>query len=260
MMIVPSTTPRLNDGVLQPIERPILRWLVQRIPDSIGPDALSLFGIFGAALAFIAYAGSRWQIDWLWLASLGLVINWLGDSLDGTLARYRKIERPKYGFFVDQGADIVCQLLIGFGIGLCPFVRFDVACIGLVAYLVLASLTLVRRCALGTMQICHGRMGPTELRVALIALNTSWLFYEPHRLHTMFGTFSLADVAILAASCVAFLGFAYSSLKEAKALRVQDPAIRRPLFHLLADEESRSVPHPGALLSRQSLDQLEAEA
>jgi len=224
MMIVPLPTPRLNDGVLQPIERPTLAWLVRRIPAAIGPDTLTVSGIFGAVLTFTAYVGSGWYVGFLWLASIGLVINWLGDSLDGTLARYRRTERPQYGFFVDQSADIVCQLLIGFGIGLSPFMRFDIACIALVAYLVLAALTLARRCAFGIMRICYGRLGPTELRCTLIGLNTYWLFHQPYRFDTPFGTTSGADLGALAGSVAACLGFACSSLRDAKMLARQDPA------------------------------------
>src|SRR5258705_165773 len=149
-----TSPPRINDGILQPIERPLLLWLASRLPPNVQPDMLTIIGIFGALTTCFAYASTHWSKSFLWFASLGLCFNWFGDSLDGTLARFRCAERPKYGFFVDQTADIVCQLLIGFGLGLSPFVRFDVGCIALVAYLVLAALTLVRRCALGIMKIC----------------------------------------------------------------------------------------------------------
>jgi phosphatidylglycerophosphate synthase len=224
-MVNPSSPSRVNDGILQPIERLLLAWLARRVPRAISPDMLTIIGVLGALLACVSYGLASWQISFLWLASFGLVANWIGDSLDGTLARARKIERPRYGFFVDQASDLASQILIGFGLALSPFIRFEVALIGLVAYLALATLTLVRRCASGLMQICYGRIGPTEIRCALVLANTYWLFNQPFIIHTLWGEMTGADAVILGGSLMAIVGFVVSASGEAKRLAVVDPEV-----------------------------------
>ncbi|MEL6929454.1 MAG: CDP-alcohol phosphatidyltransferase family protein [Cyanobacteria bacterium J06600_6] len=103
---------RINDILLAPLEKPALQWLAARMPSWVSPDLLTLFGIFGAIVILFAYLLANWTPGFLWLASLGLIINWFGDSLDGTMARYRQIERPKYGFFVDHTVDSLNEVLI----------------------------------------------------------------------------------------------------------------------------------------------------
>lgn len=90
---------RVNKILLGPIERPALSWLAQKMPAWVTPDKLTITGFLGTILVAVSYVLTNQNHAFLWLASLGLVINWFGDSLDGTLARYRKIERPQYGFF-----------------------------------------------------------------------------------------------------------------------------------------------------------------
>ena len=83
--------------------------MADRLPLSLTPDHLTLIGIAGAVTASAGYFASRWSLEWLWIASAGLVINWVGDSLDGTVARLRGIQRPRYGFFVDHTSDLFSQ-------------------------------------------------------------------------------------------------------------------------------------------------------
>src|SRR5579862_7946880 len=103
---------RMNDSVLGALERPTLLWIVQRLPSWVVPNHLTALGMLGAVVTATGFILSRWSLSWLWLASAGLVANWLGDSLDGTLARRRLIERPRFGFFVDHTSDLFSQILI----------------------------------------------------------------------------------------------------------------------------------------------------
>ena len=96
---------RVNDILLGPIERPALNWLAAHMPAWMTPDGLTIIGVIGAVIILVSYGLSNLEPAFLWLASFGFFVNWFGDSLDGTLARYRKIERPKYGFFVDHTVD-----------------------------------------------------------------------------------------------------------------------------------------------------------
>jgi phosphatidylglycerophosphate synthase len=107
---------------------------------------------------------------------LGYVVNWFGDSLDGTLARYRHIERPVFGFFLDHTVDAVNEVMIFLGLGLTPYISFNVASLTLVAYLLLSVLVFVRTYVVGEFKISYGKLGPTEIRVLAILLNTGMYF------------------------------------------------------------------------------------
>jgi len=88
---------RVNDIILGSLERPTLQWLAVHMPKWITPDICTAMGVLGALLALIGYGLSNYSPIFLWLASLGFILNWFGDSMDGTLARYRRVERPLYG-------------------------------------------------------------------------------------------------------------------------------------------------------------------
>src|SRR5262249_35216159 len=143
---------RTLDGFITCYEEPVLRWLAACLPASVLPDHLTILGLLGAVVVSISLCASNVAVEFAWLAALGLVINWLGDSLDGTLARLRGIERPRYGFFIDHLADVASLFLIAIGLGLSPFLRLDVGCLALIGYLVLMIFTLVKLHVLGTMQ------------------------------------------------------------------------------------------------------------
>ncbi len=180
---------RVNDILLGPLERPALKWLATRLPAWITPDICTSIGVLGSIVVMVSYILTGFNRNFLWLASLGFVINWFGDSLDGTLARFRGIERPIYGFFIDHVTDAVSQVMIFLGLGMTPYVRFDVACLTLIAYLLLSVLAYVRTCVVGEFRISYGRLGPTEIRVLAILLNTSMYFFGPHSLAHTAGTF-----------------------------------------------------------------------
>jgi archaetidylinositol phosphate synthase len=134
---------RINDSVLGTWERPLLAWLAARVPRAIVPDHLTAFGALGAVLTAAGYVLSRGSLAWLWLASVGLAINWLGDSLDGTLARLRRIERPRYGFFIDHTSDLFCQTITFVSLGVSPLAHFGTACLGLITFLIAFVYTLI---------------------------------------------------------------------------------------------------------------------
>lgn len=167
---------RVNDILLGPLERPALKWLAAHLPAWVSPDICTAIGVLGAVIILVSYGLSRNSNYFLWLASLGFVINWFGDSLDGTLARYRHIERPIYGFYIDHITDAVSQVMIFLGLGLTHYIRFEVACLTLIAYLLLSVLAYVRTCVVGEFRISYGKLGPTEIRVLAILLNTVMYF------------------------------------------------------------------------------------
>jgi phosphatidylglycerophosphate synthase len=214
---------RLNEGLWQPLERPILQWLATHLPARATPDNLTATGLVGAMVAFFGYALSRWHPGFLWLATAGLIVNWFGDSLDGTVARFRKIERPRYGFFIDHTTDLFSQVFLALGLGLSPYVRFEVACLGLIAYLLVAVYTFVRTNVFGTLQIAFGGIGPTEVRVGMIMLNTWLLLAPPGSVVVWWAPLSAVDVVILASAALAFIYLVMFIIRDARRLAVEDP-------------------------------------
>lgn len=167
---------RVNDILLGPLERPALKWLAAHMPAWVKPDTCTVIGVIGAVIILVSYGLTSYSLNFLWLASLGFVINWFGDSLDGTLARYRHIERPIYGFYIDHTVDAVNEVMIILGLGLTPFISFNIASLTLIGYLLLSLLVFIRTCVMGEFKISYGRLGPTEVRVLAIMLNTAMFF------------------------------------------------------------------------------------
>ena len=211
---------RVNDILLGPLERPALEWLAIHTPAWVSPDLCTAFGVFGAAITLAGYWLSAVDRNFLWLASLGFFFNWLGDSLDGTLARHRHIERPVFGFYVDHTLDAVSQTLIFLGLGLSPYVNFTVGCLILIAYMLLSIQVYVRTCAAGEFKISFGKLGPTEIRVLAVLLNVVMFFGGVRAIAWNFGAFgpvslSPYDLAVAAIAVVLVVFFLYSTLQEA---------------------------------------------
>jgi archaetidylinositol phosphate synthase len=154
-------------------EKRVLRWIAARLPRWILPDDLTAVGVLAALAICGAYQLSNDSSAWLWVASGLLVVHWLGDSLDGTLARVRGIERPRYGFYLDHIVDAVSTAAIGIGLGLSPYMLLSVGTVVVVAYLVLSINVYLESYAFGRFSIGYGLIGPTEVRLILIALNTA---------------------------------------------------------------------------------------
>lgn len=170
---------RIQENALARVERRALTWLCARLPAWIMPDHLTGLGIFGALVIFTGYAASLLDRNWLWVAIAGFVIHWFGDSLDGSLARFRKIERPNFGYFIDHSADGLANLMIMAGLGLSAFVRLDIALFTLAGYLLLSVHAFLAARVVGELRLSYLAAGPTELRLVLIAMTLLMLRYGP---------------------------------------------------------------------------------
>jgi phosphatidylglycerophosphate synthase len=159
--------------LLAPLERHLLPWLAKRLPRWVLPDDLTAIGVLAAFGICAAYQLSNESLAWLWVASGLLVVQWLGDSLDGTLARVRGIQRPKYGFYLDHIVDAIATAAIGIGLGLSPFMLLSIGTLIVVAYLILSINVYLESMAFGRFRLGYGLLGPTEIRAILIALNTA---------------------------------------------------------------------------------------
>ena len=209
---------RINNIILGPLERPTLQWLAAHMPVWVTPDLCTAVGVIGALVTAISYGLSNYHPAFLWLASLGFVINWFGDSMDGTLARYRRIERPLYGYFVDHTTDMVCQLMIGIGLGVSPYVSFDVAMLMVLAYVMLSGLVFLRTYVAGEFKISYGGLGPTESRVVAVFLNTAMFFAGVQKLTFFQVTISVYDIAIAVIGLLLFWFFITTAVKETRRL------------------------------------------
>lgn len=166
-------------SLLTPLEKSVLAWLARHMPAWVNSDHLSVLGFLGMLLAGACYAASRHDPRMLHMVNLCLAINWFGDSLDGTVARYRNRQRPRYGFYVDHIIDTFgAAFLIG-GLALSGYMSERVAAALLVVFLMLAINSYLAAYALGKFQLSHWMMGPTEIRILLIAGNIA-LFNHSH--------------------------------------------------------------------------------
>jgi archaetidylinositol phosphate synthase len=164
--------PRDKRFLLAEPEARALDWIARRLPARVMPDHLTALGVLAAFGIAAAYLLSNQDPVWLWAASGLLVVHWLGDSLDGTLARVRKTERPTYGYYLDHLVDAVATAVIGLGLGLSPYMLLATGLAIVVGYLVLSINTYLETYAFGRFQLGYGLLGPTEARLGLIALNT----------------------------------------------------------------------------------------
>jgi len=168
-----DTATRQMSFLLAGPERRTLRWIAARLPRAWMPDHLTAIGVAGALTIGAGYALSIRHPAWLWLATLGLAINWFGDSLDGTLARVRQIERPKYGYYIDHMVDAFNTAVIGAGIGFSPYVAMPLAMLLVILYLCLSINVYLESSVHGQFDLGFGIVGPTEVRVLQALLNTA---------------------------------------------------------------------------------------
>jgi phosphatidylglycerophosphate synthase len=190
----PAALDRIQQNWLAAGERRLLNWLCARMPASVTPDKLTILGMVGAAMIFAGYVASNLAPEWLILAIVGYGVQWFGDSLDGSLARYRRIERPSYGYFIDHSCDGLANLLIVAGMGLSPFVTMDIAMIALAGYLLMSIHAFLSARVVGELRLSYMSAGPTELRLVLIGMTVMMMVLGSGR--GLFGAWSGFDILV----------------------------------------------------------------
>src|SRR5436305_292177 len=196
---------RIQQSFLAVLEKRTLLWLAARTPAWINSDHLTLLGLVAMAGAGAGYWWSRTNPIGLWAVGLCLAVNWLGDSLDGTLARFRKHCRPRYGFYVDHVVDCFGALFLIGGMGLSGYMSPLVATGLLVAYLFLSIEIYLASYTLGDFKISYFKMGPTELRLLLALGNLALYFWKStvhiagrvHRLFDVGGTMGISGMLLI---------------------------------------------------------------
>ena len=219
---------RTSEFVLKRFERWALPRLAARLPSWVMPDHLTVLGLLASTAIGAAYALSNRHEAWLWVVNAALVMNWFGDSLDGTLARYRRIERPRYGYYLDHLTDAYSTLAIGLGLGFSPYMLVAVGLAIVIAYLLLSINVYLETHVFEEFSFSYGNLGPTEVRVLLIVLNITALSVGPLPFDVLGVEATVFDVFGLGAASTMIVLLLVRAAGNLRALaRLEPPGRRR---------------------------------
>ena len=221
---------RIQTSILNAAEKKVLIWLAERQPKWMTSDILTYIGTLGAVVIAAGYILSSRDAAWLWLSSLGFVINWYGDSLDGTLARVRHRQRPIYGYYLDHTIDAINEFIMVLGIGLSGLMHLNLALMILVLYLMLTINVSINAHLKKEFCLTYAKLGPTEFRVIMIIVNTLFalipaLYGFSHEFaigghELVFKAMDCVGVVILVVLTIIYLT---SIVKDAKGYSLIDP-------------------------------------
>jgi len=217
----PTNPVRLQTSILSAAEKRLLVWIAGRLPAAVGSDHLTLLALAAMLLAGMSYALASQHPAGLVLASVCLAVNWFGDSLDGTVARVRHAQRPRYGFYVDHVVDAIGTVALLGGLGFSGYMSPAVAMLLLLAYLLVTLEIYLATSVLGTFRMAFLKIGPTELRI-LIAIGNTWVLFD--RTVTLAGrSWQLFDVAGAIAAAGLLVTFLVSAARNTRALYLAEP-------------------------------------
>lgn len=221
---------RIQTSILNGPEKKALVWMAERMPKWVNSDMLTFTGSLGAFLFGLGYALTPISIYFLWLSCAGLVINWFGDSLDGTLARVRNCQRPKYGFFIDHMMDCLNEVMMFVGCGLSVLMRLDIALIVLICYLLLTVYVFTSAHLKGEFKLTYAKVGPTEFRIVVLIATLMLLYITPLRefshVFNIFGTevtASLLDIVSITIAAILFIMYIISIIRDAREYAREEP-------------------------------------
>jgi phosphatidylglycerophosphate synthase len=196
------TAVRKQTSLLAPLERVCLTWFARNMPQWVKPDHLTLLGLAAMFAAGACYVTARWWPPALLIVNLCLAINWFGDSLDGTLARSRNKQRPRYGFYVDHIIDAFGILFTLCGLALSGYMSWNIALAMLVTYFLLSIDVYLATYTIGTFKLSFYKVSPTELRI-LLAIGNIRALYHPTK-HAFGNSYLFFDIgAVIAISLMA---------------------------------------------------------
>lgn len=217
---------REHRSLLAAAERRLLVTIAQRLPRWVTSDQLTLLALVAMLLAGTGYALARVDPRFLWLPVLALAVNWFGDSLDGTLARVRRLERPRYGFYIDHVVDIVGITALMAGLAASSYMSPVIALALLAAYLLVSAEVFLATAVHGVFRMSFAGVGPTELRI-LLAAGTVALLGRPQVHVGSLGTFQLFDVGGAIAAAGLLVALTIGAVRNTRLLARLEPS-RRP--------------------------------
>jgi phosphatidylglycerophosphate synthase len=212
---------RIHHGLTSNPEKQVLIWMAERAPRWITSDRLTAVGFVAQVLAGASYALARWNRYWLLAGILCLALNWLGDSLDGTLARVRQQQRPRYGFYVDHMIDSFGGFALMGGMALSGYMHPYIAIGLLVAFLLLSIQSYLAVYTLGEFQLSFWSFGPTELRI-LLSIGNVALLYHPMVFQGRYRLFDVGGAAGLAGMSAMLIFF---TLRNTRRLYAAEPIL-----------------------------------
>ena len=207
---------RQNRSFLASGEQSLIRFILPRIPRSVTSLHLTIVGLIGALIGAVALVGCNWSYWALPAVIIGICLNWFGDSLDGSLARYRQEERPRFGFLVDHTCDLFSQIMLIVAFGLSPFLSLIAAFTILLCYLLFSAYTYIRAAAHHIHQMSYIGVGATEFRIMMILwalLSAAIGLHEP-----LIGGLSGLDISILVLGAIAVVGLGAKAVIDARII------------------------------------------
>ena len=220
----PTGHVRDHHSVLAAAEKRLLVWIAHRMPRRINADHLTALGVLGTAGAGLAFAMARWTPWTLAAVPVCLAINWFGDSLDGTIARVRHQQRPRYGFYVDHVVDLVNAVSLFGGLAASSLMQPVLALVLLVAYVLLCAESFLATHAVGVFRLSFSGVGPTELRI-LLAVGALVAIGRPTVTPFGWGPFALFDVGAAIAAIGMTAAFLISAFRNGRQLYREEPLI-----------------------------------
>ncbi|MGH9734763.1 MAG: CDP-alcohol phosphatidyltransferase family protein [Candidatus Acidiferrales bacterium] len=202
---------RVQESSTARIEKKTLLWIVARLPLWVTSDQLTCLGFGAMFFGWASYLLARWYRSGFLLAMLALALNWFGDSLDGTLARVRNQQRPRFGFYVDHVIDSVGAVLLMSGLALSGCLDWRTAAAMLVGFLLLSIESYLASYTIGVFRMSFWKFGPTEIRI-LLALGDVALWWNPQAM--VFGRFRLFDFGGIVASALMLAMFVASAVRH----------------------------------------------
>lgn len=221
---------RIQTSILNGVEKKALVWLANRQPKWVVSDTLTIIGIIGSVMIAIGFILSNHDINWLWLSIAGFIINWYGDSLDGTVARVRNTQRPIYGYYLDHTVDVINEAFMFIGIGISYLMRLDIALMIFILYLCLTLNVSINAHLKSEFKLTYGKLGPTEFRVIACLLILAVIYIAPirefyltlHIFERSIGMTSL-DIAGLVILIVLAVIYINTVITDAKGYSKMDP-------------------------------------
>ncbi len=207
---------RIQSSVLNALEHKVLIWLAARQPKWVTSDMLTAVGTAGAFLIGLGYALTSININFLWLSTFGLFVNWYGDSLDGNLARYRRKQRPIYGYYLDHTMDVINEAMMFFGAGMAPFFDMRLTVAAFVLYLVLTLNVSMNAHLRSEFKLTYLKLGPTEFRLIIAIANTVMLCFGERILSSIVPNCFIGFVVLML--CIIYVITVISDIKYYSAI------------------------------------------
>jgi archaetidylinositol phosphate synthase len=217
-----ATHVRVHGSVLAEAEKRLLVWLAHRLPRRLNADHLTAIGAFGTMAAGAAFAASAWDRRCLWLVPVMLAMNWFGDSLDGTVARVRGHQRPRYGYYLDHAVDLLNATALFSGMAASGLMDPRLGLGLLIGYILLCAESFLATHAVGVFRISFSGIGPTELRI-LLSIGAVAAIFRPVVMPFGLAPVALFDVSAAISIAGMAVAFGVSTWRNARTLYLAEP-------------------------------------